>query len=92
MAFGAGQLCLALFTNYLFGYTLNRVTLFALILSLDWWLTIPSPMLTMQRHIRLGQLSPRDATLYAVKEVLPPVIMSTVAIIVSFTPMFLSAA
>jgi multidrug efflux pump subunit AcrB len=32
--------------------------------------------------------SPRDATLYAVNEVLPPVIISTLAIIVSFAPMF----
>ncbi|MDY0175905.1 MAG: efflux RND transporter permease subunit [Lentisphaeria bacterium] len=80
---------LALFTNYLFGYTLNRVTLFALILSLG--LVVDDPITNVdnvQRHIRLGRLSPRDATLYAVKEVLPPVIMSTVAIIVSFTPMF----
>lgn len=80
---------LALFTNYLFGYTLNRVTLFALILSLG--LVVDDPITNVdnvQRHIRLGRLKPRDATLYAVKEVLPPVIMSTVAIIVSFVPMF----
>ena len=80
---------LALFTNYVFGYTLNRVTLFALILSLG--LVVDDPITNVdnvQRHMRLGRLSPRDATLYAVKEVLPPVIMSTVAIIVSFVPMF----
>jgi hypothetical protein len=42
----------------------------------------------IQRHIRRGALPPREATLAAVAEVLPPVIMSTLAIIVSFVPMF----
>ena len=36
----------------------------------------------------MGLRTPLEATLYAVKEVLPPVIMSTLAIIVSFTPLF----
>ncbi|MEZ4567980.1 MAG: efflux RND transporter permease subunit [Desulfobacterales bacterium] len=35
---------LALFVNYLFGYTINRVTLFALILSSGWWWMTLSPM------------------------------------------------
>jgi multidrug efflux pump subunit AcrB len=80
---------LALFVNYLFGYTINRVTLFALILSLG--LVVDDPITNVdniQRHIRMGQQEPRTATLTAVQEVLPPVIMSTLAIIVSFTPMF----
>jgi len=80
---------LALFINYLFGYTINRVTLFALILSLG--LVVDDPITNVdniQRHIRMGLKSPLEATLDAVKEVLPPVIMSTLAIIVSFTPLF----
>ena len=80
---------LALMTNYLFGFTLNRVTLFALILSLG--LVVDDPITNVdniQRHIRLGRKKPLEATLDAVKEVLPPVIMSTIAIIISFTPMF----
>ena len=80
---------LALFVNYLFGYTINRVTLFALILSLG--LVVDDPITNVdniQRHIRMGIRTPLDATLNAVKEVLPPVIMSTLAIIVSFTPLF----
>lgn len=80
---------LALFVNHLFGYTINRVTLFALILSLG--LVVDDPITNVdniQRHIRLGRLPARGATLFAVREVLPPVIMSTLAIIVSFTPMF----
>ena len=80
---------LALMTNYLFGFTLNRVTLFALILSLG--LVVDDPITNVdniQRHIRLGRKKPFEATLDAVQEVLPPVIMSTIAIIVSFLPMF----
>ena len=80
---------LALMVNYFFGYTINRVTLFALILSLG--LVVDDPITNVdniQRHIRMGLKSPLDATLEAVKEVLPPVIMSTLAIIISFTPLF----
>ena len=80
---------LALFTNFLFGFTLNRVTLFALILSLG--LVVDDPITNVdniQRHIRLGRRDPFDATLDAVQEVLPPVIMSTLTVIVSFLPMF----
>ena len=80
---------LALFVNHLLGYTINRVTLFALILSLG--LVVDDPITNVdniQRHIRAGVRNALDATLEAVKEVLPPVIMSTLAIIVSFTPLF----
>lgn len=80
---------LALFVNYLFGYTINRVTLFALILSLG--LVVDDPITNVdniQRHILMGKRRPLQATLFAVNEVLPPVIMSTLAIIVSFAPMF----
>ncbi len=80
---------LALFVNMLFGYTINRVTLFALILSLG--LVVDDPIVNVdniQRHILAGKRGAREATLYAVREVLPPVIMSTLAIIVSFLPLF----
>ncbi|MUM76552.1 AcrB/AcrD/AcrF family protein [Pseudodesulfovibrio sp. F-1] len=80
---------LALFVNHLFGYTINRVTLFALILSLG--LVVDDPITNVdniQRHIRAGIKNSLEATLDAVREVLPPVIMSTLAIIVSFTPLF----
>ena len=80
---------LALFMNYIFGYTINRVTLFALILSLG--LVVDDPITNVdniQRHILQKITTPFNATLYAVKEVLPPVIMSTIAIIVCFTPLF----
>ncbi len=80
---------LALFMNYLFGYTINRVTLFALILSLG--LVVDDPITNVdniRRHIFMGRRSPFSATLFAVHEVLPPVIMSTIAIIISFVPLF----
>ncbi len=80
---------LALFVNYLFGYTINRVTLFALILSLG--LVVDDPITNVeniQRHLKNGFKDPVDAVLFAIKEVLSPVIMSTIAIIVCFTPLF----
>ncbi|MBN1863768.1 MAG: efflux RND transporter permease subunit, partial [Victivallales bacterium] len=80
---------LALFVNYIAGFTINRVTLFALILSLG--LVVDDPITNVdniQRHILMGIRRPYMATLYAVHEVIPPVIMSTLAIIISFTPMF----
>ncbi|MFV0422688.1 efflux RND transporter permease subunit [Oleidesulfovibrio sp.] len=80
---------LALFVNYTLGYTINRVTLFALILSLG--LVVDDPITNVdniQRHILAKRRGPLEATLAAVQEVLPPVIMSTLAIIVCFTPMF----
>ena len=80
---------LALFVNFLFGYTINRVTLFALILSLG--LVVDDPITNVdniQRHMFAGKRGPIDSVLFAVNEVLPPVIMSTIAIILSFTPLF----
>ena len=81
---------LALFVNYLSGYTINRVTLFALILSLG--LVVDDPITNVdnvQRHILAGRKkNALLATLFGVDEVVPPVIMSTLAIIVSFIPMF----
>ncbi|HPE36614.1 MAG TPA: efflux RND transporter permease subunit, partial [Spirochaetales bacterium] len=80
---------LALFVNYLLGYTINRVTLFALILSLG--IVVDDPIINVdniQRHILRRVLPPRKATLAAVAEMLPPVIMSTLAIVACFTPLF----
>ncbi len=79
---------LALLVNGLLGYTINRVTLFALILSLG--LVVDDPITNVdniQRHIRKRKQRPRQAVLTAVGEVLPPVLMSTLTIIVSFLPM-----
>ena len=80
---------LALFVNLIFGYTINRVTLFALILTLG--LVVDDPITNVdniQRHILAGKRKAKAATLAAVQEVLPPVIMSTLTVIVSFLPLF----
>ncbi len=80
---------LALFVNHLLGFTINRVTMFALILSLG--LVVDDPIINVdniQRHILMGKRKPAQATLDAVAEVLPPVIMSTLAIMVAFLPLF----
>lgn len=80
---------LAIFVDFLFGYSINRVTLFALILSLG--LVVDDPITNVeniQRHIRLGKEKIHQAILSAVNEVLPPVIMASLTIIVSFLPLF----
>ncbi len=80
---------LTLFVNYLFGYTINRVTLFALILALG--LLVDDPIVDVEniyRHLRMRVRKPLEAVLFAVNEVRPPVILATLAVIVSFLPMF----
>jgi multidrug efflux pump subunit AcrB len=80
---------LALLVNALLGYTINRVTLFALILSLG--LVVDDPITNVdniQRHLRKRVAGAKESVLNGVREVLPPVVMSTLTIIVSFLPMF----
>jgi multidrug efflux pump subunit AcrB len=80
---------LTLLVNYLAGYTINRVTLFALILSLG--LVVDDPIVDVEnifRHFRMRRQSPMRATLTAVNEVRPPIILATLAVIVSFLPLF----
>ncbi|MFZ4397014.1 MAG: efflux RND transporter permease subunit, partial [Kiritimatiellia bacterium] len=80
---------LALFVNLLAGYSVNRVTLFALILSLG--LVVDDPIINVdniQRHIRMRIFNPFAATLHAVHEMVEPVFMSALTVIVSFLPMF----
>jgi multidrug efflux pump subunit AcrB len=81
-------LAITLAGNMLAGYTINRVTLFALILSLG--LLVDDPIVDVEnihRHFRLGTRPPREATLIAVDEVRPPTILATFTVIVSFIPM-----
>ena len=82
-------LALTLLLDYLTGYTINRVTLFALILSLG--LLVDDPIVDVEnihRHYQLRKESPLDALLTAVDEVRPPTILATFTVIVSFLPMF----
>jgi len=81
-------LAITLLGNMIAGYTINRVTLFALILSLG--LLVDDPIVDVEnihRHFRLGKHSPREATLIAVDEVRPPTILATFTVIASFIPM-----
>jgi len=80
---------LTLLVNYLAGYTINRVTLFALILALG--LVVDDPIVDVEnifRHLRLGRQKPIRAVLTAVNEVRPPIILATLAVIISFIPLF----
>ncbi|WP_165219227.1 efflux RND transporter permease subunit [Aquisphaera insulae] len=80
---------LTLGVNLLLGYTINRVTLFALILSLG--LLVDDPIVDVEniaRHFAMRGKATRDVVLEAVAEIRPPLISATLAVIVSFLPMF----
>ncbi|MEJ5330344.1 MAG: efflux RND transporter permease subunit [Desulfobaccales bacterium] len=82
-------LAITLTGNMLFGYTINRVTLFALILSLG--LLVDDPIIDVEnihRHFQLRLYPPLEATLVAVDEVRAPTILATFTVIISFIPMF----
>jgi len=75
--------------NYLFGFTINRVTLFALILALG--LLVDDPIVgvdNISRHLGMRRQPRLQAVATAMKEVLGPIILATLAVIASFIPMF----
>jgi multidrug efflux pump subunit AcrB len=79
---------LTLLVNLLFGYTINRVTLFALVLVLG--LVCDDPIVDVEnihRYFAKKKFAPLDAVLLAVNEVRPPVIVATLAVILSFVPL-----
>lgn len=80
---------LTLAVNLLLGFTINRVTLFALILSLG--LLVDDPIVDVEniaRHFSIQKKATRRIVLEAVSEIRPPLITATLAVIVSFLPMF----
>jgi multidrug efflux pump subunit AcrB len=80
---------LTLAVNLMLGFTINRVTLFALILSLG--LLVDDPIVDVEniaRHFALRKKATRRIVLEAVSEIRPPLITATLAVIVSFLPMF----
>ena len=80
---------LTLAINLMLGFTINRVTLFALILSLG--LLVDDPIVDVEnivRHFNLRKRATRRIVLEAVAEIRPPLITATLAVIVSFLPMF----
>jgi len=80
-------LALTLLINYLYGYTLNRVTLFALIFSIG--ILVDDAIVVVEnihRHFRLHRISPLTA-IFAVDEVGNPTILATFTVIAALLPM-----
>ena len=81
-------LALTLFTSLLIGYTINRVTLFALIFSIG--ILVDDAIVVVEntyRHLRLRLRPHRDASIYAVDEVGNPTILATFTVIAALLPM-----
>jgi multidrug efflux pump subunit AcrB len=77
---------LTLFTYYLFGYTLNRVTLFALIFITG--IVVDDSIIVVEnvhRHINEGA-KPFDAALQAARELAAPIIAMTVVLLAVYAP------
>ncbi len=81
-------LALTLAASYVFGYTLNRVTLFALIFAIG--ILVDDAIVVVEnihRHYQLGWASPRDATVYATDEVGNPTILATFTVVGALLPL-----
>ncbi|HET6369924.1 MAG TPA: efflux RND transporter permease subunit [Nitrospiria bacterium] len=81
-------LALTILGDWLLGYTINRVTLFALILSLG--LLADDPIVDVEnihRRLSLKNLPPYKAVLAAVEEIRPPTVLATLTVIMSFLAM-----
>ncbi len=81
-------LALTLAASYLFGYTLNRVTLFALIFAIG--ILVDDAIVVVEnihRHYQLGWTHPRQATIYATDEVGNPTILATFTVIAALLPL-----
>jgi multidrug efflux pump subunit AcrB len=75
--------------NYLFGFSINRVTLFALTVALG--LLVDDPIVDVEnihRHFRMAGRATHQIVLEAVNEVRPPLIAATIAVMISFSPLF----
>ncbi len=83
-------LALTLFVFYLYGYTLNRITLFALIFSIG--ILVDDAIVVVEnvvRHARLsgGRLSMEEIAIRAVDEVGNPTILATLTVVAAILPM-----
>ncbi|WP_113906373.1 efflux RND transporter permease subunit [Aliidiomarina celeris] len=75
--------------DLLFGYTINRVTMFALILALG--LIVDDPIAAIdniERHIEAQGKKSKRIIIEAMVEIRSALLMSTLAIVIVFTPMF----
>ncbi len=80
-------LAMTLFISYMYGYTLNRVTLFALIFSIG--ILVDDAIVVVEnihRHFKMHRIDPLTAAL-AVDEVGNPTILATLAVIAALMPM-----
>ncbi len=81
-------LALTIAASYFFGYTLNRVTLFALIFSIG--ILVDDAIVVVEnihRHYELRWAHPRLATVYAADEVGNPTILATFTVIAALLPL-----
>jgi len=81
-------LALTLFVYYALGYTLNRITLFALIFSIG--ILVDDAIVVVEniyRHLRMADRSPEVAAIEAVDEVGNPTILATFTVIAAILPM-----
>ncbi len=79
---------LTLFVYYALGYTLNRITLFALIFSIG--ILVDDAIVVVEniyRHLQLRPEAPDEAAVEGVDEVGNPTILATATVIVAILPM-----
>jgi multidrug efflux pump subunit AcrB len=81
-------LALTLFTSMVIGYTINRVTLFALIFSIG--ILVDDAIVVVEntyRHLKMRHASHHEASIQAVDEVGNPTILATFTVIAALLPM-----
>ena len=81
-------LALTLFTSMLIGYTINRVTLFALIFSIG--ILVDDAIVVVEntyRHLAMRRSAHDEASIRAVDEVGNPTILATFTVIAALLPM-----
>lgn len=79
---------LTLFSYYLLGYTLNRITLFALVFVVG--IVVDDSIIiaeNMHRHFKQKRLPFKQAAIYAINEVGNPTILATFTVIAAILPM-----
>ncbi len=81
-------LALTLFVYYALGYSLNRITLFALIFSIG--ILVDDAIVVVEniyRHLKLARRPPEEAAVEGVDEVGNPTILATFTVIAAILPM-----
>lgn len=79
---------LTLFAYHLLGYTLNRITLFALVFVVG--IVVDDSIIiaeNMHRHFKMKRLPFKQAAIYAINEVGNPTILATFTVIAAILPM-----